>query len=205
MERSRMLFFLFVLLLGACAQSKLAPEKYAQWVKEESNGLQSTKEMSDYKFSLQYRPVDYIALLEIKNTNKPFSEFNKIKVELSGMHYFTFRIASADPQIRVLDIGNTSEQDINPKLNYFSFDMQHNLQLIDGNDTLQCSLYNFERNYELAPYLDFSVAFARKSKNNSDPESLRFIYNGEALGVGIIQFEYDDKRLRSLPQLALPE
>lgn len=189
----------------ACSPSKLTPAKYSKWVKDMDHGLFLTRINGDYKLSLQFRPIDYVVSNEIVNSRKTFSEFNKIKKELSGMYYFTFRIESADKGTRVLDIGNTSEADINSKLDYFSFNMQNDLKLVSGNDTLSCGLYNFERNYELAPYLDFSLAFPCDIKDGNHERDLQFIYDGEALGIGIIKFGYDKKLLNSIPQLSTAE
>lgn len=202
MGKSRFFFFLLVLLVS-CGRSILSPSAYDNWVKDEKNGLRVSQKMSEYKFTLQYRPKDYIALQEITNSGLPDESFSKIKQELGNMEYFIFRIQAADPQMRVLDIGNEAGNDINSKLNYFSFGMQSDLKLINGIDTLPCALYNFERNYELAPYLDFAIAFDGAQQLKDKKENLVLLFDGDHLGVGPIRFEIDATDQKSIPELKL--
>jgi hypothetical protein len=59
-------------------------------------------------------------------------------------------------------------------IKYFSNDMRNDIALIVSNDTLNCTLFHFERTYGVVPYLSFQLGFAYSKSWKNKPHHLVF-------------------------------
>jgi hypothetical protein len=175
-------------------------DTYIKWVENPDNGIFVTKQLNDFVFSLQYKPLPYVVMQDEKRmlTQK---EMQEKTTAFSDMQYYTFRIgttAGSDVQRYKID----NEQQFYARLEYFSLNMQQDLQLIDNGDTLSCLLFHFERTYGIDPRSTFVLAFP-KSKNLASTKT--FIYNDRVLGTGPILLSITSNDLQQIPELSLPE
>lgn len=176
------------------------PKDYVKWVEDENNGLKAKKNIGVYSFELQYKPLEYVVLREQKNklTNNDMllSETEKIK----DLQYFTFRIGVPGSNDEAIKNGAANYSEYQKRVNYFSLQMQQDLRLIDGTDTLACVLHHFERTYGVDPYSTFVLAFEKGEKEN---QSKTFIYNDNVLGVGPVKFTIDSEKFKNIPHLSI--
>lgn len=201
-NRSNFFLFGLFLLIAGCGRDSIPANEYAEWITNEGHNLKLTTEMGEYKISIQYRPISMIALQE-SNNDPTSAAYENATRELSGMHYFTLRLSSAKDNQRFLDACISSGREINELINYFSFEMKNDLQIIEDGDTISCVLYTFERNYDLTPHLDFSLAFPAKSKSNEKLFSdIQFIYNDQKLGTGPVRFSISAETLSQIPAIS---
>jgi hypothetical protein len=177
----------------------LSPQEYARWVENPDNDLKKVKMIGDYTITLQYKPVDYVIVMEEQKHQLPEDMVSQRRKTLEDLHYYSLRLESTDKQVRVMDIGNNTDQDYYDKISYFSYGMQEDISLVSGNDTLQCKLYHAERNYELTPYLDFVLAFENPDPANQQP--IEFVLDGYRLGLGPVKFTLSPDDISNVPHL----
>lgn len=189
----------------------LAPADYLNWIENGKNGLLVTKTISDLNFSVFYKPYEYIVLKENEDsTLKPDELKNKIN-ELNQMQYFTFRITAPSSSNELLKYKLLSQDEYFARVEYFSFKMQDDLKLVDGNDTLRCELFHFERIYNLAPYCTFVIGFPLSkeqitSNTQNQPYKLRdktIVFEDKIFNSGIVKLTFESKILNHIPKLKL--
>ena len=114
------------------------------------------------------------------------------------LQYFTLRIKSnrTDNLLKFDGAADGGE-----KLDYFAFNMQNDLSLVAGKDTLACVLHHFERTYNIAPYCDFLIAFELPVKNNSQVEDKIFIFEDKLFKLGTIKLKIKKEDLHKVPTL----
>lgn len=175
---------------------KLAPMEYAAWVEDKNNGLKVEKTIEEFTYTLQYKPTEYVALMELKKDSVRSLELNKKMEEYDGLQYYTFRI-STDSRMELLKKNLKEGNDYYGRIQYFSFDMQKDLKLIDGKDTLDCVLFHFERVYGLAPYATFVLGFPPTEGTNNKT----LFYDEQIFGAGKIYLTVQSKNCKKLPSV----
>src|ERR1700743_396406 len=69
----------------SCRQN-LHTAAYADYVQNEKNGLKKTIQLQQWEYTMQYKPVDYIILMENKGNNNSY--VNRRKADLKGTIWF---------------------------------------------------------------------------------------------------------------------
>ena len=188
-----------VLFFENCKKDELSPVEYAAWVENESNGLKVKKNISDYEFTLLYKPLDYVVVREMKSEELKKKLLDERKKELEGMQYYTLKIKS-NTSNDLMKTGISSEDEYYQRLEYFMSPAQDDISLIDGRDTLPCLLYHFERNYGLAPFNNIVLGFA-KTEDKKEQKDKTLIYDDQVLGTGKIQITIKGNDIEQLPLL----
>jgi hypothetical protein len=191
----------FLIILSNCTNRSMVPADYVKWVKSEKNGLYQEKQTDEYVFCLQYKPLDYVALLE-QRPNETFDnkQFEADKNKMKGLEHYTFSIRTKEKG-NPLKQGISLEKEAFERENYFSYQLQNDLLLVEGKDTLACAFSHFERTYELSPYITFIVGFERKP--NSKQNNRQFIYRDRILGTGTIKMIIKKAAIKRMPKLNL--
>lgn len=184
------------LLLGACQPDELPPSDYVSWVKSTDNGLHKTKSFDDLQLSLQYKPAPLIAFQEARSYELTKEEIAAKCERKKGMQYFNFSIELTNGNGDVLAHRVNSDTEYQQRVNYYSFEMQQDLFLVQDGDTLPCKLFQFARNYSLAPRLDFAVAFDEGKSQKADQQ---FIWNDRVYGLGMVKMTITADALAQLP------
>jgi hypothetical protein len=180
------------------SKDKLTAEKYLQWVEQPKNGLRVQKTIEDYEYDAQYKPVEYILLKENRHLTQ--DALVKQKKALEALDYFTLRLSNISSKDFLK--GNVSNKySYQEILNYYAYEMQKDIQLIEGSDTIKCALYHFERNYGLAPFRSFVLGFERISRQ-SDEDKILIIHNRIA-NQGIVKMRINSIDLNAVPTVAL--
>lgn len=190
--------FAFLMLATACGPSMLSPSEYLKWAKSEDNELTVTKEEGGFNYSLQYRPLDLILLQEL-GPNATQEEWDKLATEFEGMEYYTLKIEVPGLQQEVLKVGADSETDYQKRIHYCNSGFQDDIIRITDSDTSKCKLYHFDRMYQVAPYITFSLGF-EKMEDRGD----RTIRIHDRLFSGLIlNFHFDSQTFSNQPKLQL--
>ena len=212
--RERFIFYLllvFLTIIMACNSSKLRPQEYVRWVENEDHGIRISKRISDIKYTLQYEPLPYVVAIDEKQqvlSKKLLEEGIKRK---EGMQYYLFRIESKGSEKDILKIGlaNNSKACYGDLVQYMSFDMQYDIQLIEGNDSLPCKLYQLERSYEITPYVYILLAFDDPNNNSSETEKTAFdkilIYKDKVFSSGTVRMQIKAKDIEKIPSIIVKE
>lgn len=177
----------------------LSTQDYIAWVRDVDNGLKKEKTIDDLLFSVQYKPYEYIVCLEEKKEALQDSLVKKKTEELSNMQYYDFKISLTEGSGELLKHQITSPQQYDQRINYFAFGMQKDIQLVEGTDTLPCSLYHFERTYDIAPSSTCLLGFPVNTKKSSTEKTL-LVYD-RTFNKGLLKFTFFTDALKKQPKL----
>jgi hypothetical protein len=189
---------------GSSTVTALPLTEYCAYVEDKANGLHVEKTVGEYVFDVQYKPLDYVVAQQQKSTQFTQHVWDSLKTQVSDMQYYTFRIGTVSGKdITKYNLAQTEE--FYARLQYFALDMQNDLQLIEGKDTLPCLMFHYERTYGVDPRAAFVVGFDNKrGKKQTEPiTDRRFVFNDRTLGTGIVQMRIDATSFQQLPTLAL--
>lgn len=190
-----------VVFLFSCAKNKkmeLPIDDFVKAINNKEVGLFS-KTIGEVKYTIQYKPADYMVLQETKNRTITKSELTELRKEYENFEYYTLEIAIKDFQDEVLKYNLHSQEEYGERLNYYAFHFQENIWLAQGEDTLTNVNYHFERNYGLAPNVKFLLAFSKAD----DTKSRTFICNEKYLGSGIVKINIAPEDLKEIPKLKI--
>lgn len=190
---------MLISIMFSCSSDELGVKDYLSYIKDGDNGLKITKELNNYQFELQYKPVEFIAINEQRTIHVNDTLFKKRVKELEGLQYYTLKIQSLTGT-EMMRTGINSEQEYSNRLQYFSDLAQYDMRLVDGNDTLTCALFHFERNYGVAPYNNIVLAFPKiEGENNTKT----FTFSEQVLGVGKVNLKIAQQDINNIPQVKL--
>lgn len=190
--------FLSLFLFASCKIKMLLPHEYVTWLNDESNGVKVKKNIGDFEFSLLYKTPEYIILQQEKTDAIKSTTMESRKKELEGMQYYTFQVKTGDGK-DILQTGNADENEYASRLEYFLSDAQDDMMLVENGDTIPCTLYHFERNYNLGPLSTIVLGF-EKAKTFSSADKT-FIYNDRILGTGPVQLTIQEKNIQQIPSI----
>ncbi len=186
------------LLLLACTRPEtLLPRSYVEWIEDPQHGLRVEKTVDPLRFEIQYQPPAYLIAQEERRESLPAALVTERLAEFgSDLDYYQFRIAPATGQQNVLLRSARDEADYHRMVDYFSYAAQEDFYLLHGADTARCVLYQFVRNYELTPHLEFALAFERKGEGDRT-----FVFDDQVLRVGAIKANIEQQKINQLPKL----
>ena len=186
----------FVLSLFAC-QTSLSPEAYVKWVQDPSNGLRKEKQIGEYQLVAQLLPTDY----QLLNPNYAAATPKQQKIwEADANKALTFQLAlrTNPEETSVLTHPVSSTQDYQERINYMAFEMERDLYLICGSDTLRPQLYHYERTFNLSRELRCMMSFDRPA---TLAEKATLVLDDQLMGVGPVHFPIALSSLEQPPQL----
>ncbi len=186
----------------SCQKSKnLSPVDYVRWIENPSNGLNVMLEKEEEKYSLQFKPIEYIVAVQERRKHLPKEVFERAKSQMEGLQYFTFRINPDESPAAWLDQEKMSAEDYRKNVKHLSFGMQNDMTLIDGIDTLTCLLFHHEQSYKLNSSYTFLLGF--EMSEESMFQSKKMIYKDETLGIGTVEFSIKEDDLINIATLNL--
>jgi hypothetical protein len=198
--------YLFVLgylplLLSCKGKHELSPQAYVGWVEDPANGLKVERKMDVLSYSVQYKPLAYIIAKEEKSNSIEKTKLESRKRTLEKMQYYTLRIASNGGN-DLLTVNSPSQQEYYQRQNYLTYELQSDIALVDGLDTLSCGLFQAVGNYGLAPYMDFVLGFETKDASQHLPlNDKEFILHDKVFGNGILKFTIKKENINKLPEI----
>ncbi|MBI3518109.1 MAG: hypothetical protein HY062_01960 [Bacteroidetes bacterium] len=181
-------------------EEKVTVQEFVTWCADKNNKLNKSKDIADIRFDLSYRPAPCMAYLELRTETYDFPKFQEACNHYYDMSYFNFRLEVIDGTGELLKYKLQSPAQYEERVKYTSFEMQKDIYLVQGNDTLLPGLFHFERIFEVAPYSTVMLAFDNK-KFNKDSE-FTIIYNDKLFEKGFVKFNYKNKQLINLPNIS---
>ena len=179
-------------------QPVLDKQDYMDWCKKKGGSLKKTKELEDITFSLNYKPAELIACIEeVTDKAKP-DDLEKNIDELDGLDYYDFKIQITSGMGELLKYQVASSSDYDNRVTYCAFGIEKDIKMVEGNDTISCALFHFERAYDVVPYATFLVAFP---KSKTPFAERTFIYEDKIFNKGIIKFTYTQEDLSQIPKM----
>ncbi len=189
-----------LLFLFGCNEKSVPSIEYAKWVKDKANGLHQIKEIGNYHFDIQYKPIDFVIVNERKGDVSDKEGLEKRKKELEELQYFDVRISTTSGEDFLKEDIETKEE-FYRKQYYFSFDFQKDIKVQEGDSIYDCALFHFERDYDLSGARTFVLGFKRDKSNKVKDKIL--ILDTNDLGVGIIKTRIKEEDIKRIPGLKI--
>jgi hypothetical protein len=165
-----------------------------KYIEDEANGLKVSKTIGDIHYSIQYKPDDYILLKENNHEQSVIK-----KEDLKDMQYYTMQYALVKSGKDILKVHLDNTNDYYARTNYFSFNLQQDIYLVEGKDTMACKLFNYINSYGLSPKADFVMAFD-KSKHKEQEDKM-LVLEDKVYGGGIIKLKIEKESIQQIPEL----
>ncbi len=191
------IWILIVFSLGSCNKDYANVSEYISYVRNPINGLQKEKVIGNISLALQYKPIDYMVLNETRG--KIDGRFEKRKKELSGLQHYTLKLALSSHQGDITEYKVSDEKGYQDRLYYLSYGMQEDIKMVQGTDTLKCSLYHFERSFDSSPYRTFVLAF---EEHQAEGDRI-LIWDSKEMGLGTLKLGIKEKDIKSIPKLKI--
>ncbi|MEP6795535.1 MAG: hypothetical protein ABJB16_14495 [Saprospiraceae bacterium] len=185
--------------LPAIESDRMNVKDYVHWVQDNRNGFRKDLDLGVFTFSAQFKPYEYIICLEEHAEEIADSLMIRKIQELNGMQYYDLRIKLNGSNGELLKHNLSSEQEYSNRVSYFSFEMQNDIHLVEGTDTLTCALYHFERTFDVSPTSTILLGFPVSNKNSSEIKTL-LVYD-RTFNNGLMKFTFSKKDLMHLPKL----
>lgn len=174
-------------------------KEFVAWCNNEENHLAKSKVISELNYHLSYLPSESMAFLELRTEEYDYEKFKKTTDNFKEMTYFNFKIELTGGSGELLKYQLNSAVQYESRVKYISFQMEKDLCLIQGQDTLYPGLYHFERAFEVVPYL--TVMFAFDNKKFDKEKEFTIVYNDKLFEKGLIKFNYQNRQLIDMPNV----
>lgn len=171
------------------------PEKLIDYVNDTDNGYIKIKTIDEIKYYSVLKPVEYLlAQKKVKENNA-----NLKSSEFEDLQYFDLRIEIDGFNSEFIKYDLDSPASYEERVKYCAFEMQNDIKLIDGKDTLDCVLYHFERAFDVVPYGHFILGFETTKKKSIETKTLCF--DDKLFNKGMIKFTYSPQTIAKQPVL----
>ncbi|MBS1637740.1 MAG: hypothetical protein JST26_17625 [Bacteroidetes bacterium] len=186
-----------LLLFSACGKKSLDKKEYLDWYNSDQNTLIKTKTIDGVGLDMKLKVQDYFLAANDAVTTNATTEDPYWDVD--------FRMSSVDKSKRIADMLTAKfgqDGEVNMDL-WLAFGMKDRIKLYTAIDTVNCTMFHQVRNYDLAPYLDFTIGFPVDKKINKTlfNEGFKIRVDLAEFGMGSQDFEYKASDFDQLPQL----
>lgn len=200
------IFFIGLSSLFSCKKREVnSVEEYSKWINEPENGLIQTKRIKGLKVSVKYLPNEYLVYKETIGNDNTETYKDSLKKEYKNSLTFLMIIAPDEEKGNKNDImteGINNYQEYSERLLALNFQLDKNISLRSGTIELKPVLSALENTYGLSKSRNILFVFAaneeQKGKMN-DSETIDFVYIDELFSLGIMHFDFANKKLKDLP------
>lgn len=178
---------------------EMTVKEFLIWCADKNNQLNKFKEISGIRYNLSFLSKEAMAFLELRTQTYDFNQFNETCNHYSDMLYFNFKIEAIEGNGELLKYRLNSPSQYEERVKYMSFDMQQDIYLVQGTDTLSPGLFQFERIFDVAPYA--TVMFAFDTKKFNKQKEFTIVYNDKLFENSFVKYNYKNKQLINLPSI----
>lgn len=195
------LFIVVAVFLSAtsCNRHSLNQPDYVRYVQDDRNHLKKVVKVQDMEFDIQYKPYDYIMLLESRN-NPAYDKAKRLK-QLEGTAWFNITFRKTNTEMSALKEGAASLDEYDQRLNYFLNYAAKDIRLVYGGDTLKPASYLFENNYNVGPEETMVVGFIFPGKDPKPVKDMQISYYDRLFHNGIIKASFSAETIKDIPNL----
>lgn len=203
---NKYIYILCFILLGciqSCAPSKLGPDDFISFCNDKDHGLIQTRPFNAVLYSLKYEPIEYKAIMDLKNSNIPVSRLNfeKTVKEYEGLYYFTFKMEHTGSDKSPIKSIIQSEADLAKVNQYCQSALTNDFYLESGTDKIPCVLFHLEDDYHISNYNIMSLAFEKDKVDMT--QDIVFVFNDPFFKSGTLKFNISKESITQLPTLKL--
>lgn len=188
-------------MLFSCSGNRtLSPDDFISWVEDAENGLNVKVESEVYIFETQFEPWAYRYIKDVGRENACLSGFEEWQKENNTLLFAKLRIASKDNVTDVLKVGGGGYEAFAARQYYCSFQINQDLSIISGGDTLPCVLSGLSQTYGAAPYVDVNLMFERKDSSELT-NGLTLIFFDQKFSGKSVRFNFSKETILGIPEI----
>ena len=160
-------------------------EELLTWVNASENTYR-TKKLGDFEFSLKRLSPDIMALQELQGNTSDKQAFEEAKSHYTGLIYYRLNISNNQFHRELLKYNLSGSDEYTDRVAYCSFQINRDLYLTNGRDTVPCAIHEFERTFNIESGLNFVVAFPVIDLNRDHTVVLQ----DQLFDNGIVKFSF---------------
>lgn len=191
----KLLFMILIVSMTACSNGVEA-NKYGAYLDDTKNGFLQEVHEDGIVWSATYQPVDYIAIRQLQGKS-----LEQVRQDYLGMQYFTFEISDTEGGgIKSKIAKKLGNEAYEKAMAYYRFDMQPDLKLIAGQDTMPCTMYHLEQTGHMTTKMRMMLGFKddKKMEAKTMPCDLKLILNDQVLHSDTLIFTFQQQNLNKI-------
>lgn len=198
MEKMKLLSIVIfsLVILISCKKSEYSPAEFVEWVEDKNNGLLQDQDRKEYRYSFLLKPKEYLVLKSMKANDLSGDLFLKALEDYENLNYASLWIESNNGQPI---LKRQAASDNNELAMYYSFGLQKDLFLLEGNDTLKCVYAHQVQDGGISNRLHFLLAF--EQSRNKEIKSKTFLYRHSIANEENILFTFDMQDFSKVPKI----
>lgn len=189
---------LLLVLISSCGPKSFEQEEFIEYVTDVENGYKQEKQYGNVKYSLQYRPTDWLVSQSLINTDNQL-EIDSLRKHYGNYLYFTLNTSRNGRSL----LGDMSEgrDGFSKRVSQLSFGMQNHIFLLTNKkDTLTIADYHSPRFFGMSNSSSTIFVF-KKDKLTDNVDWLKFKINDMNLGTGNVSFKIDKEKIDRQPEI----
>ncbi len=179
MHKRSYILYMFFLLMTACNQQVSNRQNYLTYINDPRNNITQSIHIGETTATMKYLPGVYRQLTSSDQDEGVFAE---------EYFYFSFRLDRP-----------VSEKPEKEKLMYLNFDLQDDLVLLSGKDSIPASICQKIVNGRSWSH-EYMLAFERGGRSEKDTD-FALLYKDRIFGIGTVAFVYNGKDIRQIPTI----
>lgn len=191
-----LLLFLGLFLWTGCEQ-EVRPSDLVKYVRDPGNGLRKIERIGDLEFDLQYKPLSFVIANEFRSNAIDKRAYRKREGELAGLEYYNLKIKVKGSTENITTYQVSNQDDQQNRLYYLSYELNQDLKMVQGKDTLSPVLFHFERTYDVSNHRTFVLAFPHSQSR----EDRTLILNSKEIGTGPIEISIEENAINNTPKI----
>lgn len=178
--------------LLAFVNGSLDPIDYLQNANDDNSPLSKTHRFDGFSMEVDYRPSAYMAASQLVKSKGDKLDFEETKSDFATTSNYNLKIENLSGGAIMKGIAGDAMQ-YQDLVQYLSFGIQNDLYIGNDQDTIPCSFVHFERNYDVAPFLNVQFGFNVENFEKGDEWFVMFDADRFRLGPLYYRFEYSEK------------
>ncbi len=180
-------------------QDELEPALYQNCISKEAVHLKKTDENGKIKMEMMYLTPEYSALMSLQEEKPEKESWDTLVKSYAGITQFKLSVSAIGFNDEFIKLDKPEPSVYEERVKYYSFAMQQDIFAVNGNDTISCSIYHFERSYGVSPISTFLLGFEKLPVGND----IRIIIKEKVFSDKELQFDFSSAELKNVPQLKL--
>ncbi|HYG50802.1 MAG TPA: hypothetical protein VD905_07855 [Flavobacteriales bacterium] len=177
--------------------SKYTTQELAGYIMDEENGFFMTKTLQDLEYEVAFMPACEMALREMSSEPQTPENYARHVKEQEGSLCFRLKI-NTHGGIHPVKYNVTEKDEAYMRKKYIDFDMNKDVYLLQGNDTIDCSLHHHYMN-DIDPTMQVMFLFDESKLKKDKP--VVFCMDDKIFGNSVLMFEFNNEVISFNPEI----
>lgn len=166
-----------------------AKKEINNWIKNDENGFIKRVEIDGFKYSALWLPAEYNLLAFYDNPEKlSDEEMKEILTDYGQQQLIQLQIENTSFNGELLKYELQGANHYSSRMKYVSTDIQKDVYLICGNDTLTCLNSVFERGYDVNGMIRVQLVFP--SCSLTEDKDVQLLFDDQLFNAGPLRMRF---------------